>query len=129
MQVIRNERVVYFDVDDTLVIHREIFVYDHHDKTVVSVVDPIDINNIIHLGINQPMVRLLKEEYARRSYVIVWSRGGFAWAKAVVEALGLEQYVHTVQTKPAVYFDDKPIQEWLLDRVYMKPGTYYKGKK
>lgn len=121
MKVIKNEHVVYVDVDDTLVLHNP----PSGEYDYVDVKDPIE-NRVIRLAIHQPMVRLLKEEFSRGSYIIVWSRGGYQWAENVVSALNLQDYVHQVQTKPLVYMDDKDISEWLTYRIYLSPNEKYK---
>lgn len=121
MKTINNEHITFFDCDDTLVMHRE-----HVTKNIVSIFCPIEKKFLI-LEKNTAMIRLLKEEKARGSHVIVWSRGGFAWAESVVKALGLEGHVHQVMTKPLVYFDDKDIREWLPHRIYLGPETNYKN--
>lgn len=126
MTIIKNENVSPFDVDETLILHLPIEQIALKDR--VSVYDPVDKGFII-LGINRPMVRLLKEEFQRGSHVIVWSRGGHEWAANVVKALDLSKQVHLVMTKPLVYFDDKAVADWLPYRVYLKPDTVYKSFK
>lgn len=122
MTIIKNERVAYFDIDDTLVMHVDT---DNIDGLTVNVYDAIT-EEFIEMQVNRPMVRLLKEEHHRGSHIVVWSRGGYEWAANVIKALDLVPYVHTVMTKPLVYFDDKPISEWLPYRVYLPPETVYK---
>lgn len=122
--IIKKEHVVLCDVDETLIMHVDL-------QTAVTSPDRVDIYDAVedkHIFVirNNPMIRLVKEEVARGSYVIVWSRGGYAWAASVVEALGLDKLVHQVMSKPMVYFDDKPIEQWLPYRVYLTPETIYK---
>lgn len=124
MKVIQTENIAPFDVDDTLVVHKE----DLRGLKTVWVKDPA-CNEEVKLGINMAMVKVLKEEKYRGSTIIVWSRGGWEWAKNVVEALGLQDSVDYVLTKPDTVYDDKPVTEWLTQRVYLAPGTYYKGVK
>lgn len=115
-----------FDVDDTLIMSSE----DQKNIPLehqIMVIDPITERNLWY-RINLPMVRLLKEEYAKGSCVIVWSRGGYEWAEAVVKALGLESMVTFVMEKPVAYYDDKDIKEWLPYRVYIGPDTRYKNR-
>lgn len=121
MKVIANENTVYIDVDGTLVLPPSDSSSDYH----VKVYDPIE-DKLVRLRVHEPMVRLLKEEYARGSYVTVWSRGGHAWAESVVKALGIKHCVHQVMSKPMSYFDDLPIEEWLRYRVFLSPDTPYK---
>lgn len=120
MRTITNERVIPVDVDDTLVMH-DFSSIDH----TVEVPDPYS-KGVIEVRPNDPMIRILKDEKARGAFIVVWSRGGFAWARAVVLALGLEESVDLISTKPTVYLDDKDVGEWLKDRVWISPGTKYK---
>lgn len=120
MKIINNENISPFDVDETLVCHDPLTC---SNKVYIS--DRVS-GKLMLFGINEPMVRLLREEKDRGSYVIVWSRAGHAWASAVVKALELEDCVDLILTKPRVYFDDKPVDFWMKDRVYLEPGTKYK---
>lgn len=121
MIVLEKENIKPFDVDDTLVMHDR----EPCNSDTVMIVDPYSSFKVF-LAKNHPMIRLLKEEKARGGTIVVWSRGGYAWAKAVVEALELEPYVDLIMSKPMVYFDDKDVSEWLKDRVYIGPNTRYK---
>ncbi len=126
MITIRNERTIFVDVDDTLVMHNQ----EHWDGiNEVEVQCSLDSKDKIIVYPNNPMIRLVKEESARGSYIVVWSRGGFQWAGNVVIALGLIKYVDQVMTKPYAYFDDKDVSHWLKDRVYIDPKTTYKTIK
>lgn len=122
MTIIDNENIRPFDVDGTLIVP-----YDPNagQFTAAFVFDPVD-NKTIKVTINQAMTRMIREEYHRGGYVIVWSRSGKEWATNVVRALGLQEYVHLVMSKPTVYFDDLPVGEWLKDRVFLPPTTRYK---
>lgn len=119
MVTIKSEQIRPFDVDGCLVIHGE------KSGPMVYVPDVLGGPDI-PLGINIAMVRLLKEEHARGGYIIVWSRGGYDWARAVVEALGLTREVSLVMSKPLVYFDDSECKDWMTDRVFIAPDTPYK---
>jgi hypothetical protein len=121
MTVIENENVRPFDVDGCLVYP----TINSSNDVMVDIVDPVT-KYFIRYAINKNMVRLLKEEHQRGSYIEVWSRGGWEWARNVVQALKLENYVHTVKTKPVVYFDDTSVENWLKDRVFIGPNEKYK---
>lgn len=125
MQVIRGRAPAPFDVDDSLVMHLPVEL--HKDYRTVKIVDEIE-GKTITMVVNEPMVRLLKEEASRNRLVIVWSRGGELWAEAVVKALKLEKYVDLIMEKPVVYYDDKPIEDWLPYRVYLPYTQLYKNK-
>lgn len=113
---------VFFDVDETLIMHTRDL---SSSSTTVKVYCEIEGRNLI-FRVNEPMVRLLKEEHAKGAFVFVWSRGGNQWATDVIKALDLEYYVNLTLDKPLVYFDDKPVEEWLIYRVYLSPDTVYK---
>lgn len=122
MKKVEIERVVPCDVDDTLIMH-ENEIPDPADRVLVK--DSLS-GEVVIVRINRNMVRLLKEEKQRGSFVIVWSRGGYQWAADVIRALNLEDHVDIVMSKPLVYFDDSPVDVWLKDRVYMTPDKPYK---
>lgn len=124
MKVVENENTRPWDVDDTLVLHD----IEKHGGVLIKVLDPQSGHTVI-LSPHRPMIKLLKEEKSRGGYIIVWSRGGYAWAKVVVEALQLTEYVDLIMTKPLVYYDDKDVDTWMKDRVYLEPGTIYKNIK
>lgn len=124
MQVIKNENIRPFDIDNSLVLPKT--KSDPADAIYVEVKDDVT-GRPITMRVHEPMVRLLREEHSRGSHVIVWSRSGFAWAKAVVEALDLCYPDRlTIMSKPLVYFDDMDVSTWLKDRVYLTPETQYK---
>lgn len=123
MKVINNRNVTFWDVDETLVMHT---TYGEVEADCAHVLDPIT-GQQIRVRLNLNMLRLLTEEKSQGSFIVVWSRGGHAWAEAVVKALGLEDTVDLIMTKPMVYFDDKPVEEWLPYRVYLAPDVPYKN--
>src|ERR1039457_3557506 len=123
MRIIKNEQVVFFDVDSTLVFSvdpkhpvpgREVKVYDSVTDSYITMIE------------NQAMVRLLREEKHRGGHITVWSRGGYEYAANVVKALGLESLVDQVMSKPMAYMDYLDISEWLKYRVYLPPTKVYK---
>lgn len=50
---------------------------------------------------------------------MVWSAGGGDWAEAVVKALGIEEMVDIVMSKPSWYYDDKPCEDWMGKQIYL----------
>lgn len=123
MKVIRNNRPIPVDVDGTLIIHQPPNTIPLGEE--LDIFDPIE-NAWIRVRKNLPMIRILKEEFSRGSFLVVWSRGGHAWAESVIQALKLESYIALVMDKPLVYFDDIEISDWLKDRVFLGPETVYK---
>lgn len=117
---IEKEQVVGIDCDDTLVLWRQ----PMEGEETIDIVDPYDGNNV-RLVIHKPHVKLLKDRYARGCHITVWSQGGPRWAKAVVDALGVQESVSTVQAKPFMIVDDLAASEWLKNRVFLDPSLKY----
>lgn len=113
---IENEGVAMFDVDNTLVMH-----------SYSPCGDRIEIRNpysgtMLNLGINRSHVELLKQMHGRGRMIGVWSGGGVKWAETVVNALGLEPYVHLLMTKPITYVDDMEASKWMNNHIYLGEG-------
>lgn len=122
MKVIQNESNIFVDVDDTLVMWNWDIAPEPHD--LVFILDPYD-NKEYALRPHLPNMKVLKSQKARGSYITVWSQSGYQWANAVVKALDLVEYVDQVMTKPRAYIDDLPCQEWMGERIYLKPESKY----
>lgn len=123
--VVANESVMTFDVDETLVLWRDA----SPDDDTVSVPCPhSDGNPLVVLVKHRPHIKLLKNHAARGTAIIVWSAGGYEWARAVVLALGLEDCVHFIMSKPRAYVDDLPAAEILGERIYLKPDSPWGNK-
>lgn len=126
MKVIESTKSVFFDVDDTLVIWQ----FDDDEKNLA-----IDFGvrpGITEMAVpNEYHIKLLKEFAARGHTVVVWSAGGWEWAKHVVEVLGLEKYVDLVMSKPDWYIDDKPANYFMGNPIYLcrKTGKKLTGNK
>lgn len=95
-QIIENEQVYTFDVDDTLILW---------DKGNITF-------NHIPVEIHQVHVEAIKKHKARGQFVIVWSAGGAQWAKEAVDYLGIGEYVDIVMRKPLVMYDDVSPEKW-----------------
>lgn len=115
MIVFKTDQLVPYDCDDTLVLwgledkSKNIAIEDPYLKGLINFVTP-----------HEKHIELLKKHKARGMTIIVWSAAGVEWAHAVVKALGLEEYVDAVFSKPCRYVDDLPVQEWMGNRVYIK---------
>lgn len=127
MKVIRQNHVVHCDVDGTLVMHG---YPEFSGQETVLVKDPVKSGEFIEVTLNKPMIRILEEELHAGTFVVVHSLGRYEWAENVLKALGLDHHDNIlVMSKPLAYFDDKPVQEWLTHRVYIKPDEIYKHKE
>ncbi len=129
--VIANENIKFFDIDETLVLHDietypnlpTVFVRDH----VLEDYAKDGIYRFVEVKAHTNMIRLLQEEKARGATIIVWSRGGYRWARDVVEALDLNTQVDFIMSKPLAYFDDSPCEHWMESRIYLDPKSSYKN--
>lgn len=119
--IVENELLVFFDVDDTLVMWEPLSP-DH-----IEVKNPYNTDSD-WVKPHQGHIKILKDRHARGSTIIVWSAGGYKWAHAVVEALGLSQYVSFIMSKPFMYVDDKEASQILGERLYLGKDSDY-GKK
>jgi len=120
MNIIKSEQVIYFDVDDTLVMHGKI----KKSHRAVAITCPYSGDQLV-MRVHMGHVKILKDRFARGATNIVWSAAGWQWALAVVKALKLEAYVAQVQSKPRIFVDDKLASEILGERLYLDVNTEY----
>lgn len=103
-----------YDVDDTLVLW-----FSQCDPALkVKIVCPYG-GSETWLKPHARHIDLLKKHHGRGKTVIVWSAAGYRWAQAVVEALGLQDHVNFIMTKPMSYVDDLEASEILGSRIYL----------
>lgn len=124
--VIKSESIMYWDCDDTLVLWTDA-PQSLKEGEFVDIIDPYDEKNV-RLKIHYPHVKLLKNKFNRGTTVVVWSSNGYRWAEAVVNALGLQSYVHLIQSKPQAYVDDLTAGEILGERVYLNAANLWGNK-
>lgn len=95
LEIIESDRTTFFDCDDTLIMWKT-----------------LDMNlPIVSIGgrdfqVHTKHVQKIKDYHLMGFKVFVWSTSGYEWAKTVVEALNLEEYVDFVMCKPHRIFDD-----------------------
>lgn len=107
-----DRRTLFCDVDDTLLVH-DISEYPAWRRTTIS------CNGREFVGVPHRKNILMLQKFYKLGYqIIVWSRTGESWAKAVVDKLELNPYVDHCLTKPDFYLDDKDVAEWIGPRVY-----------
>jgi predicted HAD superfamily phosphohydrolase YqeG len=99
MITIKGDRILYCDVDDTLIMWNE----THASYKA-----------------NETHIKLIKEHKLRGHTIVVWSAGGCEWAERIVIELGLEEYVDLVICKPSWFCDDLTSAEFLpeVNRIY-----------
>lgn len=106
MITIKSDRIIYVDVDDTLIGWESVKGDDDYVE--------IDCEGIVQRHkVLWENVRQLKKHKARGHAVVVWSQGGYKWAEAVVKALNLEPLVDAVMCKPTWVLDDLPPSAWM----------------
>lgn len=109
MITIKNNKIAYFDVDDTLINHFIGIPFDEKEH--------LNLNNgeIQYWKItrNEGNIRALKHYKQLGFTIVVWSLGGYSHAQAAIKALGLENSVDLCMSKPDVYIDDKCASEWM----------------
>lgn len=114
MKVIKNESVVMWDIDETLVMRPK-----QNDGNVVKFVNPYT-NKEYWLRPHGTHIELMKVQKSRGCVNIAWSANGYKWAQHVIETLKLQDYVELVITKPIKYFDDLQAEQILGTRVYLE---------
>lgn len=117
MKVFRNDRVIAFDVDDTLVMWGRNF-----DKPFEGCVEVLDVHDgkMVYLTPHLKHVRDMIIYKKTGWTVMVWSAGGYEWAESVISTLGIKKYVDLVMTKPSRLYDDLPLDQ-ALGVLYYKP--------
>lgn len=99
---VKDGGVYATDVDDTLIMWK---VPEGYQGPLVET----NYQGFKDVGIpNQHAIDHLKKMKARAYSVVVWSAGGSDWGEAVVEALGLQDYVDVVMPKIDFHLDDVP---------------------
>lgn len=116
MNVIHNDNVAYFDVDDTLLMWQ--WPKEMEDQVIEIQLDPSrPVARVVPHKVH--IERLLRHKMIGNS-VVVWSRSGYQWAQAAVYALGLQDHVDAAMAKPFYYYDDKKCCDILGEHRYIK---------
>lgn len=110
MITLTNDKTVSFDVDDTLIMWPIDFGEPGEGRV------QIDEGYFVP---HEKHIERLKAYNKAGWTVIVWSMGGSAWARKVVDALKLTPHVKLVMGKPLKLYDDLPLNEALGSRHYI----------
>ena len=111
---LKGDNMAFFDVDDTLI------MWEYPAERESEAIE-VCIEGTLFYGKGVPHKRhieMIKRHKAWGNGVVVWSRSGSEWANAVVKALGLENHVDLVMSKPYYYYDDKPCCKILGEHRY-----------
>lgn len=115
MLVLPKHGAVYFDVDDTLVMWGRAGKCNPDDLVWVQETGPRG-ERVGLLPHKSHIAQLKKFGESGNWTVVVWSQGGGDWANAVIEALGLQNFVDVCLTKPVLYYDDLNSHEFMTMR-------------
>ena len=115
--VFRQERTLYVDCDDTLVMwDKSEFPPQSQIKVSCYGADSYVVPNKFNIN--------LLEKFRKLGYLVVaWSQSGGSWAEAVVKALGISEHVSLCITKPTYCLDDLPPSVWIGKRIWRDPKT------
>jgi len=127
MKVIRSSRVIFVDVDETLILW-DWKQFDPEGKDLIRIADPVGNFSQMLLP-HQRHITLLKQFKTRGHTIVVWSQGGNHWAESVVKALDLEDHVDLVMDKPSWYIDDLPASAFMGNNIYLHPSDPTKDQK
>jgi hypothetical protein len=126
MKIIKTENPLPVDVDDTLILYT---APEGQEEDYIYVIDPYEEEEVkVKVWPHKPHIKILKDKKSRRSKIIVWSQSGYEWAAAVIEALGLEDYIDYVMCKPKEYMDDLDSSAWMGSRIYLPPESKFKSE-
>ena len=113
--IVNQETVVPFDCDKTLI---DYSTEGAHPNQLIKI-GLIPGEEIIVARIEEH-IQMMKNMYAAKMFVIVWSASGWEWAAHIVKKLGLTKYVSLVMSKPKFYVDDIPAESF-MKRLYNYP--------
>jgi len=99
MQVLKKSKVLFVDVDRTLIVWEEGCIWHPHKE---------------HLA-------LIEQFWYQNHGIVVWSAGGVEWAEKAVRLLGIEDKVDLIISKPDWYVDDLPAQTFMpeANRIFL----------
>ncbi len=117
MRVNESAQLWEFDVDDTLV------MWDRSKYPELEDVAVLTDKGTAVLKVNKFQVKLLIKLAKVGYFIRVHSGSGFDWASKVVQALGIEQYVDEVASKPKGRTDDKAPGDGYAYHAYRDPVT------
>lgn len=119
MKVLRDKHTIFFDVDDTLIIHRGIPEGAEHPD-LIEFKDPYhpDKNHTVKALKHRLHCLMLKRMPLRGRAVYVWSHSGVEYAEAAIKALGLEECITAIIPKPETICDDKNMEDWGVSNIY-----------
>lgn len=104
--ILENDNVTCFDVDDTLVL------WDVPAGLDANRIEFSNYGYTERLLPHDKHIKCLKQLKFRGHAVVVWSAGGWEWAKEVAIRLGIIDDIDIIMCKPKWMVDDLPPNEW-----------------
>lgn len=115
---IENDLIVVCDVDDTILLWNNVKWWEPGED-LLEITDPTD-SSTVWLKPHTAHINLLKKYKAQGYTIIIWSAGGYRWARAATKALGLDKIADLRMSKPLKYIDDLKGPEGVIgSRVYI----------
>jgi len=126
MQTVKSNKILYCDVDGTLLMYNgNDGSFSAIDKQSIAIKCPFTENRDDHavakyyyLRPNHNTIQYLKDYKAMGYTIVVWSAASWVWAEAAVKALKLEDIVDYVMSKPDVVIDDLEPNEWIREQIW-----------
>lgn len=114
--ILESDNAVFFDCDDTLCIWNP--TQEQAERGIKFNNYGYEVNLVPHLR----HIESLKLHKARNHRIVVWSAGGWEWAKEVVKVLELTEYVDVIMSKPKWVYDDLPASSFIpeANRIWKK---------
>lgn len=107
MNVINFNKIICFDVDDTLIFQ------DCPYKIFQNADLIIHVNQIkTPIWIHQKHIEHLKKLKENGYSIWIWSQQGSEWAEYIVKELNLQNFIDIISTKPEKMFDDLSLMYW-----------------
>lgn len=107
-RITTSENLCYFDVDETLI---------NWSEQGTRSADFYGTKKRFWSHTNH--IEFLKSLKKRGYYIIVHSGNGWRWAKNVIEALELNDFVDEIKSKPSKVIDDKEYSNWMPSRIFL----------
>ena len=120
MKIIATEDLLPFDIDETLIMNSKI----RKGQKCISFTCPYT-KELCIVRVNEPMLAVLRQRLARGTSILVWSKSGYRRAVVILRALQLDHKNLYVTSKFKDYADDKPIETWAGERIWLDPDCGY----
>lgn len=115
--IVVSDKIVWVDVDDTLVCWN-LSSFPKEDQITVN-----HVNGPVQLVPHRYNINTIRKFWKLGYTLVVHSGSGYSWAEAVVKALNLEECITLILSKPKYFFDDYSADSWAGPRIWRDPIT------